>query len=92
MTINMKRILTILAAMTIACGSVFAKYAPDLQNSATEEHSYSQDNYPAKIGKGVHMTDAGKALIFIKNVRGERSLTIGISWPNKVARTMHGRG
>ena len=60
----MKRILTILAAMTIACGSVFAQYAPDLQNSATEEHSYSQDNYPAKIGKGVHMTDAGKALIF----------------------------
>lgn len=60
----MKHLLTILVAMTIASVNVFAQYAPETQSNETEELSYDHNDYTTKIGKGVHMADAGKALLF----------------------------
>jgi hypothetical protein len=60
----MKHLLTILVAMTIASVNVFAQYAYEAQSNETEEISFDLNDYPEKIGKGVHMSDAGKTLLF----------------------------
>jgi hypothetical protein len=60
----MKHLLTILVAMTIVSVNVFAQYAYEAQSNETEEISFDLNDYPEKIGKGVHMSDAGKTLLF----------------------------
>lgn len=61
-----KKILIIATAFLIAASqhSSFAQYAPSVQPNEVQELSYNQDNLPYEIGKGVHMVDAGKTLLF----------------------------
>lgn len=61
-----KNILLIvtLFLITVSQNNVFAQYATDVQPDETQELLSHQNNVSEKIGKGVHMTDAGKALLF----------------------------
>ena len=61
-----KKILIVATVLLIAVSqhSSFAQYAPSVQSDETQELSYNQDNLPYEFGKGVHMVDAGKALLF----------------------------
>ena len=61
-----KKILIVATVLLIAVSqhSSFAQYAPSVQSDETQELSYNQDNLPYEIGKGVHMVDAGKTLLF----------------------------
>ena len=61
-----KKILIVATVLLIAVSqhSSFAQYAPSVQSDETQELSYNQANLPYEIGKGVHMVDAGKTLLF----------------------------
>ena len=61
-----KKILIVATVLLIAVSqhSSFAQYAPSVQSDETQELSYHQDNLPYEIGKGVHMVDAGKTMLF----------------------------
>ena len=61
-----KKILIIATIFLIAVSQhrSFAQYAPSVQSDETQELSCNQDNLPYEIGKGVHMVDAGKTMLF----------------------------
>ena len=61
-----KKILIVSTIFLIAVSQhiSFAQYAPSVQSDETQELSYNQDNLLYEIGKGVHMVDAGKTLLF----------------------------
>lgn len=61
-----KKILIIATFFFIAVSQhcSLAQYAPSVQSNESQEFSYHQDNLPYEIGKGVHMFDAGKTLLF----------------------------
>ncbi len=60
-----RKILMIATVILIAVSqhSSFAQYAPSVQLNDSQEFSYSQDNLPYEVGKGVHMVDAGKTIL-----------------------------
>lgn len=57
-------IITTFFLIVVSQHNSFAQYAPSILATDSKELSYSQDNLPYEIGKGVHMVDTGKTLLF----------------------------
>lgn len=62
----MKKIISIAAILLMAAmqHNAFAQYAETSGTDESQELSYQQHNVQSGIGKGVRMSDAGKALLF----------------------------
>ena len=63
---TMKKILLIVAILIMAVSQqyAYAQYVAEGNSGESFEHLYQQDNVRTGLGKGVHMTDAGKALFY----------------------------
>lgn len=61
----MKKALIIFTLFLVAVSqnSAFAQYATKSQSDKNQESLYQQNNDSKKIGKGVHLTDAGKTML-----------------------------
>lgn len=57
-------ISTCILLMSVMQNGAFAQYVTEGNMGGTDEELYQQNNVPTGLGKGVHMTDAGKALFY----------------------------